>query len=103
MQNIHAWSQVLESIIGISAADTVVREGASSGHLSETSHHISETSQHISETSQLMKDAEKQISLHREEKETFSKARVNILSEHLKKNSCFEQKLAEKYAFLLDP
>ena len=59
-------SQVLESIIG-NKADTAVREEAQ----------VIQTNQ----TSELMTDAEKQIRIHRSEKETFSKGIASIIYE----------------------
>ena len=59
-------SQVLESIIG-NKADTAVREEAQ----------LIQTNQ----TSELMTDAEKQIRIHRSEKETFSKGIASIIYE----------------------
>ena len=58
-------SQVLESIIG-NKADTGVRE---------------ESQVTANETSELMTDAEKQIRIHRSEKETFSKGIASIIYE----------------------
>ena len=59
-------SQVLESIIG-NKADTAVREEAQVIQANETS--------------ELMTDAEKQIRIHRSEKETFSKGIASIIYE----------------------
>ena len=59
-------SQVLESIIG-NKADTAVREEAQ----------VIQANQ----TSELMTDAEKQIRIHRSEKETFSKGIASIIYE----------------------
>ena len=58
-------SQVLESIIG-NKTDTTVRE---------------ESQVTANETSELMTDAEKQIRIHRSEKETFSKGIASIIYE----------------------